>query len=111
MSDIELSTVKRALKVTHTADDDDLQRILDGAEDEAKRWLGRTQLPTLPIDSPDSEDAEEIPSSEDPVAPAVVDGVILLCSAGYDAQTADDKAALRRVAFSTMHPYRLGLGA
>lgn len=109
MSTINLQVVKLRLK-SHDADDDELQQILDAAEDEAKRFLGRTQLPTLPPDYPDSEDEEEIASSEDPVAPSVVEGICLLCSAAYDAQTAAEKEALRRFAFTTMHPYRIGLG-
>lgn len=53
MSTIDLQVAKRRLRVIHNADDEDLQQALDGAEQEALRYMNRTQLPTLPQDFPD----------------------------------------------------------
>ncbi len=110
MSVIDLQVVKDRLRVVHDLDDSMLEQLLDGAEDEACRYLNRTQLPTLPQDWPTSEGEEETPSSDDPVAPVVVEGVCLLVKAGYDAPTGAEMEELRRVAFNMMHPYRIGLG-
>lgn len=110
MSVIDLEAVKRRLHVSHDLDDEMLQQILDGAEDEALRYMNRTLLPSLPQDWPDSEGAEEEPSSDDPVAPSVVEGVCLLVMAGYGAPTADEMKALREVALTKLFPYRIGLG-
>lgn len=116
MSTISLAVVKEALRVTHTSDDAMLQRLTDGAEQEAMRFMNRTQLPTLPQDYPplcDSDGnlvSEVVPSSEDPVAPDVVTAVLLLVQAVYDATTPDEIAKLRACAETKLMPYRVGLG-
>jgi len=74
VSAIDLDLVKARLHVTHDADDEALQVALDGAEDEAKRYCNREELPTLPQDYPDSEHySEDVPSETDPVAPSVIE--------------------------------------
>ena len=116
MSVIPLSTVKARLRVIHNADDATLQVALDGAEDEALRFLNRERLPTLPLeyppgyDSSSSEVSEETPSSEDPVAPAVVEGVILLVKASYEAMTPAEIEGYRKAAEVKLMPYRTRLG-
>lgn len=108
MSAIPLDIAKRRLRTIGTHADADLQQALDGAEQEACRYLNRTQLPTLPQDWPCS--SEEVPSSEDPVAPDVVEGVLLLVQASFNATTPDEVAGYRRAAEVKLHPYRLHLG-
>lgn len=79
--------------------------------------MGRSELPTLPFEYPYeissndevSEVSEEIPSSEDPVAPDVVNAVILLIQADYDGDPLQ-RAALRSAAESLLMPYRVGMG-
>lgn len=116
MSTISVAEVKEALRVTHSSDDALLQRLTDGAENEAMRFMNRTQLPTLPQDYPplcDSEGnpvSEVVPSSEDQVAPDVVTAVFLLVQATYEAVTPDDIAKLRACAETILMPYRVGLG-
>jgi hypothetical protein len=107
---IDLQVVKERLHVVHDSDDAALQQMLDAAEDEAVRYLNRSHLPTLPQDYPTSEGEEEEPSSDDPVAPSVIEGVCLLVQAGYDAPTAAEMLALREVAHHKLQPYRVGLG-
>lgn len=89
MTYVTLQQVKDALRQTHTSDDNLLTRLIASAEAECLRFLGRTELPTLPVEYPEiSSDGslidEEIPSSEDPVAPDVVNGIILMVQADYD---------------------------
>jgi len=114
-STITLDQVKRALRVTHDHDDEDLERRLRSAEQECLRYINRTELPTLPYDYPVDTDcpsdvvSEDVPSSEDPVAPDVVEGIILMVQAGYegDPQARD---AYRKGAESLWAPYRTGWG-
>lgn len=89
MSYVTLTQVKAALRQTHSDDDALLTRLIASAESECLRFLGRTELPTLPLEYPEvSSDGslvdEEIPSSGDPVAPDVVNGIILMVQADYD---------------------------
>jgi hypothetical protein len=117
MSYFDLEDVKQRLKVFHSSDDDDIQRAIDSAEGEISRYTGRTELPTLPLDYPPEYDSssselpEDVPSSEDPVAPEVFDAACLLVRASYEAVDASEIAALRRAAFAKVDPFRTGLGA
>lgn len=109
-STITLDQVKADLRVTHASDDALLQIHLAAAEDEALRFMGRTQLPTLPQDHPSEIESEEIPSSEDPVAPSVYAAVFLLVKAKYEAGSPDEIKGLRDCALDLLQPYRIGLG-
>lgn len=115
MSNILLADVKKSLRVTHTSDDDLLQRLIDSAELEVKRFLNRAQLPTNPLDYPEMSSnfdyisSEEIPSSGDPVAPDIYQAVILMVQADYDGD-AKDRIALRTCAEALMMPYRTEIG-
>lgn len=110
MSVISLAIAKRRLRVIHNADNEDIQQALDSAEQEACRYLNRTELPTLPQDYPCVPSSEEIPSSEDPVAADVIDGVLLLVKASYEATTPEEVDGYRAAAEVKLHPYRLHLG-
>jgi hypothetical protein len=109
VSVINLQDVKQALRVIHTADDGLLQQLLDSAEDEACRFCNRTQLPTLPVDNPCPPSSEDIPSSEDPIAPSVFTAVVCLVKADYEAGVAE-ATQLRSLAETKLMPYRIGLG-
>lgn len=109
MSVINLQDVKQVLRVIHSADDEMLQQLLDAAEDEACRFCNRTQLPTLPVDSPSSSSSEDVPSSEDPIAPSVFTAVVCLVKADYEATPAE-ALHLRNLAETKLMPYRIGLG-
>ncbi len=116
-SEIDLNAVKKRLKVIHNADDDDIRRAIEAAEGEIIRYTGRTELPTLPLDYPpefdssSSEIPEDVPSSEDPVAPEVFDAVCLLVRASYEAVDAGEIELLRKAALVKVDPFRTGLGA
>ena len=92
MSVTPLADVKRAMRIIGTADDVFLQQLVDSAEDEALRFLNRTQLPTLPADNPGSYDSEgnpiltseDIPSSEDPVAASIFTAIVCLVLGGVN---------------------------
>lgn len=109
MSVINLQDVKRALRVIHSADDELLQQLLNSAEDEALRFCNRRQLPTLPRDNPEAPSSEDIPSSEDPIAPSVFTAVVCLVKADYEASPAEAEQ-LRNAAEVKLMPYRIGLG-
>ena len=109
MSVIKLADVKLALRVIHNADDDLLQMLLDAAEDEALRFLNRTELPTLPLDYPEESSSEDVPSSEDPIAPSVFTAFVCMVKADYEAAVSDVEP-LRKAAEVKLMPYRTGLG-
>ena len=111
MSTVTLAEVKRWLRVIHNADDALLQDMIDQAEDEALRFLNRTQPPTLPLDYPsECVSSEDVPSSEDPAARSWNKAVCILVQAAYE-QTDPDKARrMRENAETVLHPYRGGLG-
>jgi hypothetical protein len=115
MSTITVATLKQYLRVIGTADDALLATLLDGAEAEACRFLNRENLPTLPLEYPaesssDGPYSEEIPSSEDPVAPDVVIAVCLLVKADYEATTPAEVEGYRKAAETKLQPYRRALG-
>lgn len=110
MSTVTLEEVKRWCRVIHSADDDLLQDMIDQAEDEALRFLNRTQPPTLPLDYPSESSSEDVPSSEDPVVPSWNKAVCLLVQATYETLKPDDQAKLRSNAETVLFPYRVGLG-
>jgi hypothetical protein len=131
---ITLEQTRKALRMTHTADDEELQRLLDAATQECLRFLNRSQLPTLPHDMPryplpragdvlypgwpgtywdgsssSSSESEDTPSSEDPVAPDVAEGIILLVKAGYEGDLLK-RGIYRAAAEALWQPYRIGMG-
>lgn len=109
MSVIDLEVAKARLRVFGTHTDDDLQQALNGAEQEACRFMNRTQLPTLPLEYPISS-SEEIPSEADQVAPDVVEGVLLLVKASFEATDPDEVRGYRTAAEVKLFPYRAFLG-
>jgi len=102
--------MKRRLRVIGSFNDADIQQALDGAEQEACRFLNRDQLPTLPQDWPSESSSEDVPSSEDPVAPDVIEGVALLVIASFNATTPEEVAGYRKAAEVKLYPYRLCIG-
>lgn len=109
MSYVTLTQVKEALRQTHNSDDNLLTRLIASAEEECLRFLGRTELPTLPVEYPvvssdGSLVSEEVPSSGDPVVADVVNGIILMVQADYDGDPLmRDK--LRQAAEALWMPY------
>lgn len=108
MSVIDIELVKRRLRVIGNFNDEDIQQALDGAEQEACRFLNRTQLPTLPQDWPPS--TEDVPSDSDPVVADAIEGVLLLVLASYNAATPEEVAGYRKAAETKLYPYRLCIG-
>jgi hypothetical protein len=109
VSVIALATVKAYLRVTHTSDDTLLQTLLDGAEDEALRYMNRSELPGLPYDLPEDSSSEPDIDTETLIAPSVVIGVALLVAAEYEAAP-DERAVMRSAAECKLQPYRTELG-
>lgn len=107
---VSLQTVKRWLRVIGTADDILLDDLILQAEDEALRYLNRSQPPTLPADYPGSVSSEDVPSSDDPIARSYEKAVCILVQAAYDEQDPDKQAKLRKNAETVLAPYRTQIG-
>jgi hypothetical protein len=110
MSTVLLADVKAWLRVIHSGDDGLIQRLIDQAEDESLRFLGRTQAPTLPLDYPSDSSSEDVPSSEDPAAMSYEKAVCILVQAAYEQPDPDKAARMRQNAEVVLMPYRRGLG-
>lgn len=115
MSQITVAQARRWCRVIGTHNDDLLQEMIDGAEAEACRFLNRDRLPTLPLEYPadsssDGPYSEEVPSSEDPVAPDVRNAILILVQAKFEGAKPDDQAKMRAAAEVILQPYRRGMG-
>jgi hypothetical protein len=109
VSVVTVDEIRAFLRIIHTDDDVLLQTLIDGAEDEAKRFLNRTELATLPLDYPSSS-SEDVPSSEDPIAPSVRIAIYYLVQSKYEGTKPDDIPKIRASAESLLMPYRTELG-
>lgn len=109
MSILTLASLKLSLPLTHSMDDADLQRLLDGAEAEACRFLNRSGLPTLPYSLPEPGDVETVPT-DSTVAADVRDAVFLLVRSRYDENDGDQIAKYRSAAETMLQPYRTMIG-
>jgi hypothetical protein len=110
MSQVTVEEVKRYLRVTQASDDVLLQELIDAAEQELCRYMNREELPTLPLEYPEEESSEEMPSSNDPVAPDVRIAVITLVKAEYEGQTPEEISKYREAAINKVQPYRVFQG-
>lgn len=111
MSIVTVEEIRAFLRIIHTDDDDLLQTLIDAAEDEAKRFCNRSQLPTLPLEYPGESSSEEVPSSEDPIAPSVRIAVYYLVQSKYEGAKPEDALRMRHAAETLLWPYRSELGA
>lgn len=116
MSAVTVEEYKAWHPVIHSGDDVTLQTLIDAAEDFVKRFCDRSELPTLPLDNPplydssSSELPEDVPSSEDPIAPSVRLAIYHLVKADYRADPSDAER-FRAAAERMCWPYRARLGA
>lgn len=107
MSVINLSKAKAFLDVFHDSDDEKLQDLLDGAEEEALHFMKRSHFsgacpaiegdPLIGVSDPDE------------VTPGQRVAVFLLLQASYGASP-DDAEKLRRAAQIKLRPYRCSAG-
>ena len=107
---ITLTQIKQDLRIIHDADDALLSVLLDASIDEALRFMNRSELPTLPYELPEEESSEEVPSSEDPIAPSVYAAIFLMVRAKYEGMEASEITALRSCAETMLQPYRTEIG-
>lgn len=110
MSIVTLEQVKADLRVIHNLDDSLIQILIDASEDEALRFMNRSEMPTLPYDLPEESSTEDIPSTEDPVVPSVYAAIFLLVKAKYDGMSPDEIDCLRKCAETILQPYRSEIG-
>ena len=115
MSIVTVAEARAYLRLPHDHEDVLLQALLDGAEEEAKRFTGRSQLPTLPQDYPPLIDSsgtvlpEVVPASNN-LAPDVRIAIYLLVQSRFEALKPEDMARIRQAAEVLLMPYRVGLG-
>lgn len=111
MSVVTLQQVKDYLRVTHDDDDAMLQRLLDGAEDEALQYLDLTDLPRSSSPRERDFDSDTYPSSDsDDIAPSVRMGIYLLVQGMYEATKPEELAVYRAAFEHKLMPYRDTLG-
>lgn len=120
MSVVKLDEVKQWLDVTFNADDEKIQALIDAAEDEAKLYLDRGELPQRDAKCPSTCECESESTLSDSnlnpasdtadLAPLVKQGIKLLVQAMYDQPGPTEMEATRRIALYMMHPYRCNLG-
>lgn len=99
MSVITLEEAKSFLDVIHNGDDEKLQLLLEGAEDEVKQYLNRINL----------DEWEAATSSNGFIPASVLIGILLLLQSNYQA-TPEEMEQLRKVAEMKLTPYRLEMG-
>lgn len=110
MSLMPLSEAKTFLDVIHDFDDVKLQALLDGAEDEALRFMNRKRFGVAcPVLDPLTGDIATEPTDEVRMPASVNLAVKLLLQAMYQA-TPQDAVMLREAAKIQLFPYRCGLG-
>lgn len=103
MSTVSLSDVKDFLNVTHTSDDAKLQILINAAEDEALKFMNRTQFGEL------CEDDSNFIGSVETIPESVIVAVYFLVQAMYDALP-EQIIILRQTAERLMMPYRCSMG-
>lgn len=103
MSTVSLSDVKSFLNVTHAFDDAKLQILINAAEDEALRFMNRTQFGEL------CEDDSNFVGSAETIPDSVIVAVYFLVQAMYDAAP-EQNEVLRKTAERLMMPYRCNMG-
>lgn len=112
MSLVTPTEVASYLNLTHNLDNDRLQVLIDGAEDEALVYLDRPSLPRKGVTfagEQSSNDADPTSDSDD-LAPTVRMAIYLLVQGMYEGKDATEMAAVRRLAEVKLFPYRNNLG-
>lgn len=120
MSIITLAEAKAFLDVIHTSDDDKLQALLDGAEQEALDFMNRRDFTEICVPWPEDHDDYESDTlvAQDQMSDVVADygmpasvrnGILMLLQGVYQADP-DDQAKLRKIGETLLFPYRCGLG-
>lgn len=110
MAVIALTTVKQYIRVTHNSDDALLGILLDGAEQEAMRYMNRSELPGVVYALPEDSSSEPDITTEPAIAADVVVAVSMLVRLQYDALDPDDAMKWRRAAETLLQPYRTEIG-
>lgn len=114
MSVVTLEEVKLQVKLMHTADDAQLQQLIDDVEDECLQYIDRESLPRVGVECPDECDTASVdnPTSDaDDLPRSLRRGIVMMVQGYYEAKDAEEMAKLRRAAETLWHPYRCHLGA
>lgn len=112
MSVVSVADVKKHLRQFLNFDDDLIQMLIDGAEDELKRYLDRDELPRRndPCADCESDSTANPASDSDDLAPSVRMAVFCLVQALYEGTDPDDMVKLRAAGLSMCASYRCRMG-
>lgn len=112
MSVVSVSDVKKHLRQFLSFDDALIQLLIDGAEDEIKRYLDRDELPRRDDACPDCEsDSTLDPASDsDDLAPSVRMAVFCFVQAMYEGTDPDEQMKLREAGRMMCASYRCRMG-
>lgn len=113
MSVVTVDQVKKHLRQFLPYDDELVQMLIDGAEDELKRYLDRDELPRRddPCADCESDSSANAASDSDDVAPSVRMAVFCFVQAMYEGLSPQDQEALRAAGRSMCASYRCRMGA
>lgn len=113
MSVVTVAQVKLHLRQFLNADDALIGMLIDGAEDELKRYLDRDELPRRDDPCADcvSDSTADPASDSDDLAPGVRTAVFFIVQASYEGIAADERQRLRDTAFEMVRSYRCRMGA
>jgi len=111
MSAVDLASVKRFLRVDHTADDALLQELLDSAESQALSFLNADSFDHVTSIFATYFESSSGSSSEPSPPPDVLTAIKHLVRADYEAASASEAADIRTLAERMLFPYRMELGA
>lgn len=100
-----LDDVKKALRVTHSLDDDLLTRLISSATREYFAFADPDQLPV----DPEIESSSDSPDGEAFVPEDAFNGIVLMVQADYDGDPLQ-REALRKAAEALWQPYRRHMG-
>jgi hypothetical protein len=104
---LDLVSLKEALRIDTADEDDNLQRLLDSATQEALRFMGLMDVPTMSTDG--YGDSSSTSTEDTTPMPDVVNAIFLLVQADRDGDP-QKREDYTRGAFALMRPYRISLG-
>lgn len=107
---LDIVSLKLALRIDGDDQDDNLERLLNSATQEALRFMGRMEVPTFSTDGfGDSSSSSSSSSEDNEPMPDVVNAIFLLVQGDLDGDPQKRQDYVDG-AFNLMRPYRVSLG-
>lgn len=102
-AEIDLADVKKALRVIHNADDDELSRLIESATRECLAFLDRDDLPVMDLTLEESSEPSVCITQD------IFQGIVRIVQAEYEGKI-EDRPKYRAAAEAMWYPYRRNLG-